>query len=383
LIAAVVLLVAVLAPPARADEPDVSASGAVLWDPADDRVLWGHDQHQELSPASTTKVMTVLLALEAGSIDEEVTVSSAAVAAASSPDAATLNLYTGQTISMRSLLAGLILRSGNDAAVAVAEHVAGSEDAFVQKMNARAAELGLRDTNFINASGLTDDPEHHTSALDLARLAEVALRNDDFAAWAGADTLDVDGLGLLANRNALLTSYQGATGVKTGYTSLAGLCLVASASREGRDLIAVVLGSAGGLGGFGHFSDSAEILDHGFEDYRRAQPLRRRDPALVYRWSGGEVDLVAAQGLGRTVPAERNAAWRVQLEPAPALPVDRGDVLGTAELVLQGTVVDQTELTARRTVPAPQPALGVAGAGAAIEDAIRAFARLHVARRAA
>jgi D-alanyl-D-alanine carboxypeptidase len=161
----------------QALERQVSASGAVLWDPLDQRVLWGREADVPRRIASTTKIMTTWLALEAGTLDDTVTVSATAAAADSQPGAASLGLRAGEQISMRSLLTGLMLRSGNDAAVAVAEHVAGSEAAFVDQMNAEARRLGLDTTNFINASGLTNAPEHRASPRDLAVLAQTAMAN--------------------------------------------------------------------------------------------------------------------------------------------------------------------------------------------------------------
>ena len=365
-------LVAHVTAPAQASPPEVSAEGAVLWDPHDDRVLWGSNETTPLPPASTTKIMTVLLALEAGTIEDTVTVSEKAAAIGRQPGAATLYLDAGERIAMRSLLSGLILRSGNDAAVAVAEHVAGTEDAFVVQMNARAAELGLRDTSFINASGLTDDLEHHASALDLARLAEVALRDDDFAEWAGASTLTIPSIGAVVSRNELLGVYPGANGVKTGYTALAGLCLVASAERGHRRLIAVVLNSEAS------FTDSSAILDHGFDDFHRPQPARPGRAATTYRWTGAAVAAVPSEKLAITVARRRPALWRTVLLPAVTLPVAEGAPLGRADLVVGDRVVDTTPLLADEAVQAPADA---AGAGGAVADALRAFARLHVADR--
>ncbi|HVM19342.1 MAG TPA: serine hydrolase, partial [Egibacteraceae bacterium] len=342
----VVLSVVVGGVPAAADEPEVTARGAVLWDAADDRVLWGHNEREGLPPASTTKIMTVLLALEAGAVDETVTVSAEAVETGRRPGAATLGLTEGQQIPMRSLLAGLMLRSGNDAAVAVAEHVAGSEAAFVEKMNARAGELGMDATNFLNASGLTDDPDHRASALDLARLADLAMADDDFAEWAGAPAMDVPGLGRLESRNELLSRYDGATGVKTGYTNVAGLCLVGSARRGARPLIAVVLGSTGGLGAGTSFTDTIAVLEHGYDDWRRPRPVRRSRPVVPYRWADAAVRLTPDDTLARTVAADESAVWRVRLSPVAPRPVEQGAPLGVAELLVEGAVIDTTPLRA-------------------------------------
>jgi serine-type D-Ala-D-Ala carboxypeptidase (penicillin-binding protein 5/6) len=354
----------------------VTAKGAVLWEPADNFILFGRNPDQPRRMASTTKIMTVLLALEARSLDEQVTVSPHAVAVGHTPGAADLHLNAGQALPMRSLLAGLILRSGNDAAVAVAEHIAGSEVAFVKKMNARARELGLTSTAFLDASGLTDDPGHHSSPLDLARLAVVAMARPEFASWAGAAKLDVRGLGLLQNRNKLISTYQGAIGVKTGYTHLAGLCLVASATRDGRTLYAVVLDSKDS------FADVAALLDYGFTAFRRPAPVSTGVVATTYRWSGAQVGLVADEPLARTVPAGAAVVWRTVLYPRSARPVPSGAVLGHAQLVVDGHVVRTVDLHAQHAMPPPPAAARGALAGASVQDTIRAFARLRSFDRA-
>lgn len=366
--------------PGSAAEPTVTADGAVLWDPADDRILWGKAARQPLRPASTTKIMTVLLALEAGTVEDTVTVSSGAVEVGRRPGAATLNLRPGQQIAMRSLLAGLVMRSGNDAAVAVAEHIAGSEEAFVAKMNARAQELGMANTSFINATGLTDDLDHVASARDLALLAEAAMRNDDFAAWAGAATLDVESLGSLTSRNELLTRYEGATGVKTGYTNLAGLCLVASARRDGRTLFAVVLGADDDLFDR-HFTESAAVLAHGFDDFRRPEPARAGGVVTRYRWSDQAVRVVADDTLARTLAEDARVRWRVTLDPEVARPVTAGQRMGRAQLLVGRSVVDATDLVAGADVPAARQRPAASAAGGALQEALRSYARLFDVKR--
>lgn len=354
----------------------ITAKGAVLWEEVDDLVLFDREAGTPRRMASTTKMMTALLALEAGSLGEQVMVSPRAVAVGRLPGAADLDLVAGQVIQMQSVLAGLILRSGNDAAVAVAEHVAGSEAAFVEKMNARAGELGLASTAFLDASGLTDDAGHHTSPLDLARLAAVAMGRPEIASWAGTARLSVPGLGLLQNRNQLIGTYRGATGVKTGYTTLSGLCLAASATRDGRTLYAVVLGSQNS------FADVAALFDHGFTAFRRPVPVSAGAVTTTYRWSGTQVGLVASEPLARTVPVGSPVVWRAVLHPLAARPVDAGAVLGHAEFVVDGQVVRTVDLHAEQAVPAPPPAARGAVAGAFVQDTIRAFVRLHPFDRA-
>lgn len=355
------------------EPPSITALGAVLWDPAEERVLWGRAEDEARMMASTTKVMTVLLALEAGTVDDTLTVS----ARAAGTGGASLGLRAGQRIPMRSVLAGLVLRSGNDAAVAVAEHIAGSEAAFVDRMNARAAALGLDDTNFLNASGLTDDPGHHASPLDLARLTEVAMADVDFAGWAGAARLTVPGLPPMTNRNELLGRFPGATGVKTGFTELSRYALVASARRDGWDLYAVVLGSEE------NFGDAAALLEYGYDAFRRVRVLDEAAEATRYRWSGAAVGLTAGAPLHATVGVEDRATWRTVLRPAVALPVAAGERLGTAELLVDGAVTDRVPLVAAADVAEPPAARGPGGvAGAALADTLRAFARVVAVERA-
>lgn len=346
--------------------PPVTAAGAVVYEPAADALLYDKAATTARRMASTTKIMTALLALEAGTLDDTVTVSPHAAAVGRIAGAATLELHAGQQIPMRSLLAGLVLRSGNDAATAVAEHVAGSEDAFVERMNARASELGLEDTHFVNASGLTDDANHHASPLDLARLAEVAMAHEDFAAWAGAASLQVPGLPPLTNRNLLLQRYDGATGVKTGYTALAGNTLVASAERDGRTLYAVVLGSDDS------FADTIALLDHGFSAYARPTPLTAGEEATQYRWADEAVAAVAAEELAATVPADAKVVWRTRLDPVVARPLAAGARLGEAELVVEGEVVDRSELRSAAAVPEADAAgTPAAAVGTAVQEALR------------
>jgi serine-type D-Ala-D-Ala carboxypeptidase (penicillin-binding protein 5/6) len=361
-----------------APAPEVTASGAVLWDPLDDVVLYDKEAEVGRPMASTTKIMTSVLALEAGPVDAVVTVSAAAAALGE----ATLNLRTGQTLPLRSLVAGLIVRSGNDASAAVAEHVAGSESSFVELMNERAEELGLTDTHFVNASGLTNDPEHRASPLDLARLAHHAMAHPVFAEFAGAARADVPGLGPMVNRNELLGRYEGATGVKTGYTRLAGLCLVASATRDGRTLYAVVLGSDQRTA-TAHFSDVAALLDHGFEAYRRAEPVPAEAEATRYRWADADVGLVLGAPLGATIAVDRVVTWRTFRKPVVQRPVPAGATAGRAQLLVDGAVLEEVPLLTADAVGPGGAERSAARAGAALQEALRAFVHAHPVERAA
>lgn len=356
------------------DSPVVTALGAVLFDPAADRVLWGRRETVGIPMASTTKIMTALLAIEAGTLDDTVVASRRAARMGG----AGLGLTAGRRVPMRSLLAGLILRSGNDAATAVAEHVAGSEEAFVARMNARAAELGLRDTHFLSASGLTEDRRHRASPVDLARLAEAAMAHPEFARWAGARRLTVPELGTMENRNELIGRYPGATGVKTGHLAHAGYALVASAVRDGLTLYAVVLGSDDS------FADAARLLDWGFARYRQATAAEGDAAVGVYRWADAAVALTAAGAVAGAVRRDATVRRLVRLTPDAPLPVAAGTRLGELLLVEDGMVVSSAPLRAANAVaPSAAPMEPAAAAGRAVQDALRQFVRLRAVAAAA
>ena len=242
----------------RLAPPSVGARGAVVMDEATGQVLYGKDERRRLPMASTTKMMTALLALERGQLSQVVRVD---VNAAEMPDSSTMGLTPGERLTLEDLLYGLLLPSGNDAAVAIARAIAGSEPAFVDLMNQRAAELGLADTHFANPHGL-DAPDHYTSAADLARLARVALRNPTFAQIVATRHKAVRGRATydLTNTNPLL-GRPDVEGVKTGHTDQAGSCLVAAFRRDGHRVLTVVLNSPD------YVADSLALPDYAFAAY--------------------------------------------------------------------------------------------------------------------
>ncbi len=257
LIAIIVLLcqtVVLAAPPA----PKVDAEAAVLMVAGTRRILYAINPDAIMYPASTTKIMTALVALERGKPDSLVTVSGRAA----SCEGSSLELRAGDRLSFRDLLYGLMLVSGNDAAEAVAEHIAGSVPAFVDLMNARIQQMGLINTHFANPHGLPDPNNHYSSAKDLALITAQALHNPEFARIVATRDYAVPfknrGPVRISNTNKFLKSYPGASGVKTGYTQAAGDCLVASARRGGVQLIVVLLNDDERWG------DAAKLLDYGF-----------------------------------------------------------------------------------------------------------------------
>lgn len=275
------LQIAAIAPPIPVETfpptppPLVSAPAWILYDETNDIMLDGVDVDTPRPMASTTKIMTGLLAIESGRLDEIVTVSQRAADIGE----AEIGLEPGERIPMAMLVRALLMRSGNDAAIAVAEHLGGTVEGFVEQMNLRAAELGLTSTAFANPHGL-DAEGHHSSPRDLMTLGQVAMAVPEFAEIVGLTRYRIsdapDGTARVAETtNDLLTTYRGTFGVKTGFTFRAGLVFVGGAERDGRRLWVVVMGSEGPGA---HFADASTLLDHGFEALRFVDTIRRGSP---------------------------------------------------------------------------------------------------------
>ena len=292
-------MIILLIPPAGAVELDVGGKSALLMDAATGTVLYEKNAHERLSPASVTKVMTMLLIMEAvdsGKIgwDDMVTASEAAAAKGGSQ----IYLKVGESMSVSDMLKSIAVSSANDCACAMAEHIAGSESAFVDRMNARAAELGMKDTHFVNCTGLDDGAdaqEHKTSAYDIALMSrELLVNHPDIKKFTTIwmDTVR-DGQFGLSNTNKLIRFYSGATGLKTGFTSGAGYCLSATAERDGMELIAVVMGCE-----TSNIRTAAckAMLDYGFANFAVVSPEMEGEAAVPVKL--GEGDAV------RAVPGE-------------------------------------------------------------------------------
>lgn len=244
--------------------PQVTAKTWILYDATYDLVLASEGADEPRAMASTTKIMTAMVALEAPDPGRLVTVSDNAADIGESE----IGLVAGEQLPLDALIKALIIRSGNDAAIAIAESVAGSEAAFVDRMNQRARDMGLEHTHFANPHGL-DAEGHYTSARDLLTMARAAMKNPVFAAAAWSRSYRFpdapDGTTRQAwATNQLLSEYEGMIGVKTGFTFDAGLVLAAAAVRDGRTLYTVVMGSEGENA---HFDDTRRLLDYGFEEY--------------------------------------------------------------------------------------------------------------------
>jgi len=258
----VVFVVVILATAKGFAGVEIRVPSAVVIDAVTGQVLVGKNIHEMRSPASLTKIATTVLALELGQSSDVVSVSRQAA----EMNGASAGLRSGDKLSLRSLVTGTFFRSGNDGAVAIAEHIAGSVEGFAVLMNQYVRSLGLVDTRFANPHGL-DEANHYSTAYDLAQLTRAALQNEEFAVLSRTNLIYVPWAGRqreLWNINSFLWRYHGSTGVKTGYTSQAGYSLAASASRNGRTLILVLLGASTSNQ---RWVEAASLLDYAFNNY--------------------------------------------------------------------------------------------------------------------
>lgn len=310
----------------HAAAPDNSARSAVLVDAATGRVLYEKNADARSLIASTTKIMTALLICEQCDLQDAVTVPQEAVGV----EGSSLALTAGEQITVEDLLYGMMLRSGNDAAAALAIWAAGSIPAFAERMNRRAAELGLCGTHFENPHGL-DGEAHYSTARDLARLACAALKNADFRRIVGTKTVTVGGYAL-TNHNKLLWRYPGATGVKTGYTKKAGRVLVSSAQRDGWEVVCVTIGDPD------DWRDHAALLDFAFETYTPCTLLREGERVARVPVFGGAQEfawLCAAQPVTLPLAAGERAEVRVFAPHHAFAPVLPG-FAGHADVLVNG-----------------------------------------------
>ncbi len=362
LVVAIVLMVFFLIPTdtEAARIPDLTAKAAILVDEGSGRILYDRSADQSRPQASLTKIMTALLVLENGDLDKTVIVSKHAEETGES----SIWLEEGETFSRDELLYALMLPSANDAAVALAESIAGSEESFAELMNKRARELGLSKTHFMNPHGLHAE-EHYTSASDLASLTRAAMQIPKFREVTSTQFMELPWPGhewerALFNTNKLLTRYQGAMGVKTGYTRQAGCCLTGAAEREGMTLIGVIMDSTDMYG------DMEKLLDYGFDNYQ-VKAIPRKDKTSLVKVNKGASQSVLAE-LERDVsvvllPDELSKlTFKTDLVKNVQAPVKKGDILGKAKIVLNGEELEQVNYIAKESVP-KKPTLWMTIAG--------------------
>ena len=343
------LLLALLLLPAasNAQEVNTSAKACVIIDEATGRILLEHNAEAPLPMASTTKVMTALLALEQGDLTAPVTCSRNAFGVPGT----SIYLSQGETLTLEQMLYGLLLASGNDAAVAIAEHIGGSTEDFCRMMTARAAELGCTNTVFLTPHGLPCDG-HHTTAHDLALIAREAMTHETFRSIVSTQRAKIpwEGRGydrVLNNKNKLLSTYEGATGIKTGYTKAAGRCLVFGAERDGMRIIGVVLNC------YDWFNEASRLMDIAFAQYESVTLINAGEclrTLPVEMADGAEVGAVLTADLAGVIPRNQFPQIEIDLPQSIEAPVQAGQILGEVRMLHGDTVLCAIPLAAENDV---------------------------------
>ncbi len=349
LVLAVVFPHTVFGAPKQDATPDISSKAAIVIEASTGKVLFAYRAEERNFPASTTKMMTLLTALENGNVNDIVTTSQNAA----NVEGSSLWLSPGEKLKLIELLYGIMLISGNDATVAVAEHISGSVDAFARLMTQKAHAIGAVNTNFTNSSGLPD-PNHYTTAHDLAIIAAHGFRNPLFAQivstkhmvipWAGKD-FGRD----LYNENKMLWNYDGANGVKTGYTEAAGPCLVSSAKRGNVQLIAVVLDSNR------MWLDSKALLDYGYSKIETLPVYKRGEIVKTVRVKDGETEylpLAVAEDVVFPVSLDDRENFETVIETMVknSAPIVAGQKVGSIKLLYKGKAYGSVDLIATQSV---------------------------------
>ncbi len=322
----------------------ITAKSAVLADAETGEVLWSFNPDAKCYPASLTKIMTAILVLERGNLDDWVTVPKDAAFTGES----SMALKEGEKVKMIDLLKAILVRSANDACVAAAIHIAGSVERFVAWMNEKAKELGMHNTHFVNPHGL-HDPHHYTTARELLTLTRYALANPTFREIVAQREIYIaptnkSALRHYRNRNRLLELYPGCDGVKTGYTVPAGKCLVASATRNGWQLIAIVLGSQD------HFADCATLLDYGFNNFVRLTLAEKGEQIALFHFPDGNpqwLKAVAEEPVKVIVPKSQVGRVKSQVIQTKAKPpVSEGEIVGEIKWEVPGASLHEVRLVA-------------------------------------
>lgn len=337
----------------------LNVKSAVLMDAETGKVLLEQNSHKELPPASVTKVMTMLLTMEAidagkAKLTDQVTISERAASMGGSQ----MYMEIGETHTLEELLEGIAVVSANDACVAIAEYIAGSEEVFVEKMNNRAKELGLRDTHFVNTNGLPVT-NHYTSAYDIGVMSQRLLKfpktRDWFLTWQKTIKVGLPGKETefgLTNTNKLIKQYPGANGIKTGFTQEAGFCLSASATKENTTLIAVVLGAQTSKI---RFEEISKLLNYGFANYSsvtladegqrmKKVKLEKGEPYIIQAVAAEKVTAFVRKG------EEKTAELKVKIDEKIRLPLEKGAKIGRLEVYVGKEKVGTCQLISDRSV---------------------------------
>lgn len=329
------VLILVFAMPARVGAVSTSATAAILVDADSGRVLYEQNSDARMLIASTTKIMTALVAIREGNLSDTVKVSKKAAYT----EGSSMYLKVGEELTLETLLYGLMLCSGNDAAVAIAEHVGGSEAGFAELMNETAAELGMEHTSFANPNGL-DHEDHYSTARDMAVLACAAMNNEILARIVSTRTVTIGGR-TMTNHNKLLSYMDGCIGLKTGYTQAAGRTLVSCAEQEGQRLVAVTLQDGN------DWADHQALYEYGFSTYpsqRLATLGQQLQEAAVQGGAVSTVPLIAADTVSWPTAKGERVETRIELEQPLTAPLTAGNRVGQAVFTWKGQEIGRVDL---------------------------------------
>lgn len=325
-----------------ASNVDVNAKSAILMEQSTKRVLYQKNAHIKLPMASTTKIMTALVVIENSNLKDVVTIPKEA----SGVEGSSIWLGEGEKQTVEDLLYGLMLSSGNDAAVALSTFVGGNVDNFIKMMNNRAKEIGAVDTNFVTPHGLHDD-NHYTTAYDLALISAVAMDNEVFRTIVSTKSKTIpwesaDWDRSLRNKNKIISQYDGGNGIKTGYTSNAGKCLVSAALRDEMQLIGVVLNCPD------MFNESMKMLDFGFDNYKMTLLYDKEQSfgkCNIENGSVKSVDFYADKSIIFPIRENEKVQVKTNLQDTITAPVKKGDVVGNVEIFLDDALIAKSNLT--------------------------------------
>lgn len=332
--------------------PSINGQSAILIDATSGQVLYDKDMGQRMHPASTTKILTAIIAIESGRLDEKVTIGP------NPPriEGTRVYLEEGEQITLKELVQAAMIHSANDAALAIAEFLANTEAEFAQIMNTKAAEIGAVNSHFSNSHGLSED-DHYVTAYDLALIGRYAMQNETFRKIAESKILDWQGQAWqtrLININKMLWNYKGSNGLKTGYTTKAKYTIIASAQRDTRSYIAVVLGCSGN----NHWSDASTLLDFGFKDFQQVRLANPEEVVATLELNKSDkLEVVPRQELSLSLPLKEEKAIESQLYLQPlADNIPAGQVVGEQVFTVDGQEAARVELLAANEItPAPKP----------------------------
>ena len=337
---------------ASPDLEKLTAQAVILIEADTGKVIYEKNAEEKMYPASTTKIMTTILALEKGNLNDVITVSENAAGI----EGSSMELVAGDQLPMLDVLYGIMMLSGNDASIAVAEHISGSVEDFAKVMNEKAMQVGAMHTHFANSCGLPD-PNHYTTAHDLARIAAYAYKNPTFkeiisTQYKTFSWREVQEPVLFENTKLLLGNYPGINGMKTGYTEAAGECLVASAERDGVNLIAVVLHCATDY----RWYEAAALLDYGFEKVKMETLATKEVARTSVRVKDGEsyrVKAIPQEDIRIAVMNDDRNRYALELAvPAVQAPVKKGQVVGKINILYGDGIERQIDLLAEEDVEA-------------------------------